>query len=210
MGLDWCLKRIDDESASPLECLGAERCDPDNPKHIEICGQIIKSHRDHIVASEKRETELNKDYVEFWSRPDSEIIGDMKGNVLVDTIDMDKFAEILPATGNPFSSMTGIEAFRGKRIGRCDLLPEELQCEAYSDMTPEQMRSYADKLEAYDISDESLGFDWEEMKKQASKVGWMDLDTEIPDGYWEISAIREAIVWLRFWSQFPVKLVAWY
>lgn len=206
MGLDWCLKSTEN-GKSPLEYIGAERCDLSNPKHVEIAKAIIKSHRDNISDSD------NLNYKDHWNQPEAVLLADFAGKVLVDTIDLSKFKEQLPALGNPFSALSGIEAFRGKRVGYCELLPEPLRNEAYEEMDPGQMLDYAGRLEQHLPTE--LGFDYEATKKKADKYYaekgmFADTPPDVPEGFWDICTIKEAAAWLRFWAQFPVKMVPWY
>ena len=116
-------------------------------------------------------------------QPDLVLIQGMKGQILVDTIDAEKFRKELPAFGGMFASFSGIEAFRGKRIGYCECLPSDLREQAYHDMNCDAMLSYANRLAGY-----------------VSSANDDD----------ERRTLEDAIAWLRFWAQHPVKMVAWY
>lgn len=183
MGLDWCLKSTK-AGVVPLEMLGAERCNPDNPEHLKICRRIIKSHVDNFNDALWHE-HSNEYYKEYWSRSEAEIFEDMKGSILVDTVDTERFKDVLPALGSPFSSMSGVETYRGKRVQYCELIPQDLREEAFSDMSNEEMADYANRLEKYIPEDPDIGIH--------------DRETLV-----------SAVAWLRFWSVHPVRLHAWY
>lgn len=222
MGLDWCLRRTDNEEASPLELIGAERADLDNVKHREIMDGIIRSHRDQLD-----QTSLDH-YARYWSRPDDEIYEDMKGQVLVDTIDLEHYKAHLPAFANPFPALSGVEAFRGERVQFCEILPDDVRGAAFEDRDADSMSDYADQLESYltperlelvklydeiqaqidenpDAYEPQGFFIWDE-----DKEGKIDPWADFPEEGWHAVTLRDAVQWLRFWSQFPVKLHAWY
>jgi hypothetical protein len=205
MGLDWCLKAIN-EDKSPLEFLGAERCDPSNPKHVEICKEIIQSYRDAISNGHRNDEVFRK----HWLQPDEVLIKEMEGNILVPTIDVEKLAKegVLPATGSPFSVLSGIESYRGKRVQYCTLVSEALQNAAFEEMYPDRMREYADELE--ECLPAETSFDYAAEKVKADRLNFLESDPTIPQAFWDYDTIVSAVQWLRFWAQHPVKMVPWY
>lgn len=179
MGLDWCLNSLEKDK-SPLEHIGAERCDLSNDAHVQICNDIIESYR-------KRYDNKN----EYWNQDDETLLKEMEGQVLVDTIDKEKYKNALASLGSFFSSLSGVEAFRGKIIEYSPLVPEDMQNEAFAEMDSEAMLDYADRLRLC-IRDHELNTDEDERDKESMQDVWA------------------AIHWLEFWAQHPVKMVPWY
>lgn len=201
MGLDWCLKsKI--QGKEPLEFIGAERCDPLNQRHRKICMEVIASHRKAIEIGNQ-----TKEYNEAWSRADEEILQSMQGGILVDTVPK-KYEQFLASRKSPLGMLAGAEAFRGKRVEYCKLLPEELQNAAYEDRYPDSMLEYADELELYIPTELLFHYDTEKVK--ADRLGWCESDSSIPDEFWDVHTLKEATAWLRFWAQHPIRLIAWY
>lgn len=199
MGLDWCLNRTDDEEASPLELLGAEKADLNKSDHLRIMDEIIDSHRETTQNGHP-----NKNYKSFWDQSRKELYKEMEGGILVETIPED-MKKALPSIGSIFSSISGVESFRGKRIQFCEhLLPTAVREAAFQDRSPEEMLAYADILETY-MED----VDWEHVKELESSDS-EDKQDYFPEVYHEAKAIKDAIEWLRFWAQYPVNLFAWY
>jgi hypothetical protein len=203
MGLDWCLQSTE-KGKSVLEYIGAECCDLSNPAHIDICHGIIKSHRDNIANDGG-----HAEYAKYWEQDVHVLLKKMEGQILVDTIDIDKYKEQLPNLGGMFACMSGIESFRGKRIGFCHI-SEETKERAYADMDPDEMLDYANELEEYIPDLNELDFDYTAEKTKADKLGMFEQDKSIPEDFWEYNTLKEAVEWLRFWAQYPIKMIAWY
>lgn len=205
MGLDWCLRALD-EKKSPLELIGAERMDPNNPKHVAIAREIIDSHVEYIKNSNRHPDD---EYEKYWTRTEEEIFKDMAGLVLVDTVPEEVKAVALQSLGSMFSSLSGVEAFRGKRIQLCPLVEEnndDLINRAFEEMDQNQMSDYADALEDCLPSEENLDFDYDKVENELEK----DDQYDPPELYLDIKTIKEACAWLRFWSEYPVRMVPWY
>jgi len=164
MGLDWCLQSTE-EGKSPLEHIGAERCDLSNPKHIEICNDIIRSYR----------ANARNDY---WDRSDKELRQEMEGKILVDTLDTEKNKVALAALGNILSIMTGVEAFRGKMIQYCELVSSHLVDKAFEEMDSEDMSDYANQLRLC-IPNDGSG-DAEEIEILQSACAWLEFWAQFP------------------------------
>jgi len=203
MGLDWCL-RCDDTDKSPLELLGAERCDLKNEEHVSLVKGIIASYK----AALPTHTHLPA-FIEYWSRPEEEIMKDMEGNILTDTID-ETIPEIaLSSKASPFRSLSGLEAFRGKRVQSSynDLVSEELDEASFSELSPKEMLVHAAGLEVCLPPED-------EWKDKYDKC--FDPDGKIKEGVTpstrmlDIDDIIAAVKWLRFWADYPVRMVPWY
>jgi len=172
-----------EKDKSPLEYLGAERCELSNPAHVKICREILKSRRKAGVAI--------SDSIDTVEQAEEGLIREMEGQILVDTIDKEKYKDALASLGSFFACLSGVEAFRGKIIQYCPLVPEDMQNEAFQEMDSEYMLDYADRLRIC-IHDYELNTNDDEK------------DTESIDDIWE------AVHWLEFWAQHPVKMVPWY
>ena len=92
--------------------------------------------------------EGHKGFIEYWKDMTFEKWATENADAFLEH-DKPKEMEGLPRTFGAFQSFAGWMSFRGKCIGYCDLLTEDLQNEAYNDIEPEEMLDYARRLEAY-------------------------------------------------------------
>ena len=198
MGLDWCLESLI-EGKEPLDFVGAERCDPQNPRHKRICDEIICSHRRASQNGNGTDS-----YKAYWNQDDQKLLEEMQGKVMADTVPFDS-RPYCSAWDSPFAMLSGVEAFRGKRIDACSLLPEFIKVQAYEDRYPDQMREYAEMLESF--LPDSPPFDYDSLTDKIQNRQEYD---QVPDLYYDMQVINDATKWLRYWSRHPVKLVAWY
>lgn len=254
MGLDWCLnnrlrpgvsqeqvdevqRRIEQTGSAderedlkgqlnkmietPLESVGAKRLDLNDPETVEAFRQIWQSYQEPVAKQDG-----DPRFLAHWGRPFDMVVVEHVGEILVNMVDPDGEAMIAHNRGNPFAHMSGMESFRGKRVQYCELIPEELQNEAFTDeMPPKAMLDYANRLEEYldrevydglkakakryrEISIES----WIDIKP---KPGYEDEFNAIKEelkakAYWDMETLDEAIHWLRFWAERGFTMRAWY
>lgn len=253
MGLDWCLKdrikpgneeeaeilrgkldemdeetkeyklarsRLDEISVSPAETLGAPRIGIDKA----ATDWLRKQHKEvkaEIKAAKKAGNRMGDHYVQHWSRPFKEILKEEHGKYVIDLV------------GYNASTVTGMIAaatdFRGKCIGRCDILPDGLQNEAYQDHGPAEMLAYAKRLEdavakilkmsAEDVKAraKTLGEELEAATKDKAGMGYYEVSEKWYDGLskkdkqiYELSTVLEGANWLRFWGERGHGYWAWY
>ena len=128
--------------------------------------------------------------------------------------DMPKIMKDMPRTFGPFQYLAGWMSFRGKCIGYCEIIPSDLQNEAYTDMEPEQMLDYAIRLEQYAKKWEK---DNPELFSKSEKLrdmheGWAkDHESELNDArYFDYKVLKDAVAWLRFWAKKGHGMWAWY
>ena len=171
MGLDWCLKnklrepgnadkvkrveeRIEEVEydsddhkklmaeleklvISPAEELKAPRVGIDPPATDYYHKKWQEAHDEISKATPDELKRMNPRYVAFWSRPLEECVKEEHGKYILEMV-YDKST----CTG----MMAGPTSFRGKCIGYSEWVDEDLQNEAYEDMTSEGMLDYAARL----------------------------------------------------------------
>lgn len=110
--------------------------------------------------------------------------------------------------------LTGPESFRGKVIGYAEkIIGQELAEQAYQDMDPEEMKSYADALE-------QKVRDWRDENETAIDYYMDKIGGCVNDGPYEDPEMRDlldsawdcenAVIWLRFWAGHGFSMHAWY
>ena len=90
----------------------------------------------------------NPHYIKHWKDMTFEKWVKEDGESFFDW-DMPELMKDMPRAFGPFGMVAGWMSFRGKCIGYCELIPENLRDEAYTDMEPVQMQDYANKLDEY-------------------------------------------------------------
>jgi len=256
MGLDWCLKRRarpgfeeefirleaedsdgwteaekqhwEEVSVDPYETLGVPRIGIDEAATKHFLEVIVPSHRENA----RENTSANDKYRQHWAQTDDVLLAEHTGAYATDLTDYDLSTfQVM----TPFTSLAGAFSFRGKAIGYSTLLPESLQNEAYTDMTPPEMADYAARIERAAIAasgcpttnpgdarewvDETLA----EMRERAIAQGFVDDDWAglVKDGEefkpepreelaLRLQPVLDAARWLRFWADLGHSMHAWY
>ncbi len=117
-------------------------------KHfIEV---IVPSHREGI-EHERQSSSPKTSYIAHWTGTDEELLARNYGIYLPEMVDEYENISTITAWG-PFRAMAGAFSFRGKAVGYCELLNEDLQNEAYGDMDPPAMADYASRIERVALS----------------------------------------------------------
>jgi hypothetical protein len=110
--------------------------------------------------------------------------------------------------------VTGPESFRGKVIGYAEkIIGQKLAEQAYQDMDPEEMESYANALE-------QKVQDWRDENETAIDYYMDKIGGCVNDGPYEDPEMRDlldstwdcenAVTWLRFWAKHGFSMHAWY
>ncbi len=183
MGLDWCLSDkpkpgVDyaeflaardggDEmrdaynalACSPMETVGVPQVGIDQAATDYFLKDIVPSHREAINKG------TNPPHVEAWGGTDEELVAKHHGDYLPELAEAYKLSTITGMIAGAFS-------FRGKAVGYSELIGEELQNEAYGDMNPYEMSTYAKRIEDSAI---------ESVKEQLKEAGLpADLISDAP------------------------------
>lgn len=124
-------ERLREISYSPLDTLGCPRIGIDEVATKYFVEVLIPHYR-----------EVTDD--DHWKKPLEELVEEHRGEYVPDLIDYDK--STFTAFG-PFRSLAGYCSFRGKAVAYNKLLPKDLRDEAYTSMSPDQMRDYASRIE---------------------------------------------------------------
>jgi hypothetical protein len=129
-------------------------------------------------AQEHRDWPQNKDFIGTFE----DVVKTHKGQYITD------LAKEKGGLGAVLGMMCSRVDFRGKVVGYCEYIPEDLQERAYRDQTPEEMLEYANELE--------------------SAINMQQALDHMPEE--EREYIDAAIRWLRFWGEKGFGFHAWY
>jgi len=200
-------KKLSKLEICPEESVGMKRL-----KELSVALQR-KAFEEYAVPRIKDAKEGHKDFNDHWKDMTFERWVKETADSFLDR-DMPELMKDMPRAFGPFQYLAGWMSFRGKCVGYCELIPSDLQDEAYTDMEPEQMLDYAIRLEQHAKK-------WEkenpELFSQSERFrdeheGWSkENESELNDsGYFDYKILREAITWLRFWAEKGHGMWAWY
>lgn len=124
--------------------------------------------------------------------------------------------------------LTGPESFRGKVIGYAqEIIGNRLAEQAYEDMDPDEMESYADALEEAvknweqenekEITYYTVAGPTNETQYQIDKTWGRAIEPKFTARWREVEELvesaedcRAAVTWLRFWAKHGFSMHAWY
>lgn len=136
-------------ACSPPETLGVPRIGIDQVATDYYLKEIIPGHRQ--AAAEKP---ADNKYRLHWEQTNEQLLADAHGQYVPALVDEYTNISTITAYG-AVRAMAGAFSFRGKVIGHSPLLSDNLQNEAYVDMSPPEMADYAGRIEAYAIEQAS-------------------------------------------------------
>ena len=225
MGLDWVIKS--NVSGKDIwELVGGERVNLNNPSHLAILRKIIAVRRtcsqersppdtSRCLMCQAREAE---EFDEHWAQHETVHFRYMSKGYIITNVSADLLArtdDMRIRTEFGFAWNDLQPQFRGKRLlGLLDLLGREIYDRAYEETDSAGMLTYANQLESRLPTNERLGYDFAEMlercereKHQMTSAPTSDEPGDFPESFWEAMAIQDAVIWLRFWAQYDVRMV---
>ncbi len=165
MGLDWIVE--------PKPCEGDEK------QFFNIKKQLQKL-KEHENENNEDEIMLLEEELAKISISPQDTISDLNEEELIELDDV--------MIGGSF--LTSSLDFRGKAVGRADIINQELQEEAYDDHNPKECIEYAEKLEF-----------------AISSYNKDDLNDDELDDF---ENITKGIKWLKFWGTNGHGYHAWF
>ena len=226
MGLDFRTAiRISGEEnrwEMPCQTVGAQML-KDLPNAMELTKAKIASHRAQILA-EQNTGRLRTDYVKKWKSITPKKLLAQDGDLYI--CEYCPLLKALKDANSARSIFLGVTVascdFRGKLIGSDNEWGDEITEEAYRNHTPEEMISFADRIEKRmeELRVEGLltPDPYEAYSEEFDNDPWAKASGEVkmtPEQYAELPHWREqngkrAIHWLRTCASFGVHMIADY
>lgn len=226
MGLDFrtAVKISDEENLWEMPCrtVGAQML-KDMPNAMELTKARIANHRKQIIECQGT-GRLSTDYVKKWKSITPKKLLAQDGDLYIcEHCPLLKALKNANSTKSVFLGITVASCdFRGKLISSDSEWGEEITAEAYRNHTPEEMISFADRIEKKMEQLRAEGMftpdPYEVYSEEFDNDHWAKASGEVkmtPEQYAELPHWREqngkrAIHWLRTCASFGVHMIADY